>query len=222
MLPLDVRDEAAVRTCVDNVQAEAGRIDVLVSNAGHMVFGPAEEVPFEDARAMFDTNFWGAVRVVNAVLPRMRERGGGHVVLVGSIAAIVAIPMNAFYAASKSALARYAEALRHETARFGVHVVLVEPADFRTDFWKNAYVVPERFHAYAELRERVLGALRPLLDAAPEPIPVASAILKCAESDRPPRVIRVGAMARRVARMRDFMPERLFDRGLRRRFGLDL
>lgn len=134
MLPLDVRGESSVRTCVDNVQAEAGRIDVLVSNAGHMVFGPAEEVPLEDARAMFDTNFWGAARVVNAVLPRMRDRGAGHVVLVGSIAAIAAIPMNAFYAASKSALARYAEALRHETARFGIHVVLVEPADFRTGF----------------------------------------------------------------------------------------
>ena len=154
MLALDVADAASVEACVGAVLAEAGRIDVLVSNAGRMVFGPAEEVPLAEAQQMFETNFWGAARLVNAVLPAMRTRGRGHVVFVGSVAASVAIPLNAYYAASKAALARYSEALRQEVQHLGVRVTLVEPGDVRTRFWESARVVPSQIPAYASLRAR--------------------------------------------------------------------
>jgi NAD(P)-dependent dehydrogenase (short-subunit alcohol dehydrogenase family) len=218
---MDVRDGASVRACVDEILAEAGGVDVLVSNAGRIVFGPAEEVPLDDATNMFETNFWGAARVVNAILPSMRERRSGCIVFVGSIAATVPIPMNAFYAASKAALARYAEALRHETAHFGVRVALVEPGDVKTRFWDNAQVAPAHIQAYAILRERVLENVRPLLDAAPEPTPVAEAILAAAESEHPALLSRVGDVARHIAWMRAVMPASVFERGVRRRFGLE-
>lgn len=220
MLPLDVGDAASVEACAGAVLAAAGRIDVLVSNAGRMVFGPAEEVPLAEAQQMFEANFWGAARLVNAVLPSMRSAGRGHVVLVGSIAASVAIPLNAFYAASKAALARYAEALRQETRHLGVRVALVEPGDVRTRFWESARLVRARIPAYAPVRERVLAALQPLLAGAIDPGEVASAVVLAASADAPAPVYRVGSSARRIPWMRALMPAGSFEQGLRRRFGL--
>jgi NAD(P)-dependent dehydrogenase (short-subunit alcohol dehydrogenase family) len=219
MLRLDVSDDASVRACVDEVLAAAGRLDVLVSNAGQMVFGPIEEVPLDSARRMFDVNFWGAARVVAAALPSLRA-SRGHAVLVGSVAGSVAVPLNGFYAASKAALGRYAEALRHETAHLGVRVSLIEPADFRTAFWTNAEVVPATIGAYRPVRERVLRALRILVDAAPAPTPVAEAVVRIASLERPPPVVRVGTMARRLPALRALLPAMVFEAGVRRRFGL--
>jgi NAD(P)-dependent dehydrogenase (short-subunit alcohol dehydrogenase family) len=221
LLALDVEDAASVAACVGAVLDRAGRIDVLVSNAGRMVFGPAEEVPLEEAQRMFECNLWGAARLVNAVLPAMRAQGGGHVVVVGSIAAGVAIPLNAFYAASKAALARYTEALRLEVRHLGVRVALVEPGDVRTRFWDDARVVPPVVPAYAELRRRVLDALGPALAGALDPAEVAAAVVEAAVAEAPAPVYRVGAMTRRMPWMRALMPATVFEGGLRRRFGLD-
>jgi len=103
-----------VRGCIDWVLAEAGRLDVLVNNAGRLVWGPVEEVPLSVAQRMFEANFWGAARMVNAVLPGMRARHQGRVIVVSSVASWVTVPLNGYYSASKAALSRYAEALRHE------------------------------------------------------------------------------------------------------------
>ncbi len=167
MLPLDVEQDESVRTCISTVLAEAGRVDVLVSNAGRLVMGPSEEVPLADAQRMFETNFWGAVRVVNAVLPGMRARKDGHVILVGSMSAWVTLPLNAFYSASKAALGRYAEALRHETMHLGIHVALIEPSEIATPFWERAHKVPARISDYTPLREPILAGLKPLFARAP-------------------------------------------------------
>lgn len=220
MLPLDVRDDASVSACRDAVLEAAGRIDVLVSNAGEMVFGPVEEVSLEDARSMFETNLWGAARMVNAVLPSMRTQRRGAIVLVGSVAATVAIPMNGFYAASKAALARYAEALRHEALHLGVRISLVEPSDYRTRFWESARIVAPTISDYADLRRRVLDEVRRMIAVAPVPDAVGAAIYEAAESTDPAATIRVGPAARRLPQMRAFMPARIFESGLRRKFGL--
>jgi NAD(P)-dependent dehydrogenase (short-subunit alcohol dehydrogenase family) len=220
MIPLDVEDTASVEACVGAVLDRAGRLDVLVSNAGRMVFGPAEEVPLAEAQRMFETNFWGTARLVDAVLPAMRARGGGHVVVVGSVAAGVTIPLNAFYAASKAALTRYTEGLRHEVRHLGVRVALVEPGDVRTRLWDDGRVVPPRIPAYAALRERVLAGIGPLRASAITPGEVAAAIVEAAEAEAPEPVYRVGAMARRLPWMRVLMPAWVFEEGLRRRFGI--
>jgi short-subunit dehydrogenase len=220
MLALDVEQDESVQRCIRTIRAGAGHVDVLVNNAGRLVFGPSEEVPLTEAQRMFEANFWGAVRVVNAVLPGMRARKRGHVILVGSVAAWVAIPLNGFYAASKAALGRYAEALRHETMHLGLHVVLVEPSEIATPFWERGYKAPSRLPDYKEVRDPVFAALPSLFAVAPKPEGLAAVIESIACAAEPKPVYRFGGLARRLPWMRVILPGRFFERGLRRQFGL--
>jgi short-subunit dehydrogenase len=218
LLSLDVRDDDAPRACVAEVLHQAGRLDALVNNAGGMLFGPVEEVALDRAHDLFETNFWGVARMVNAVLPVFRERRCGHVINVGSVAGTTAIPLNGFYAATKHALAGYTEALRHEARVFGVSVALVEPGDVRSSLWDGESVAPPRIEAYAALRAGVMNAVRAMLAKAPGPQAVAEAIVAIA-SDRDPRLHNpVGSWARALPRMKAWMPEATFERGVRRRF----
>ena len=127
MLRLEVCSQESVYRCVSEVIGAAGRVDLLINNAGTAHLSLVEETPPEDAEALFQTNFFGTVRVTNAVLPGMRERGGGRVINVGSLAGLVAVPGQAFYAASKHALEGYSESLRYEVEPFGISVSVIEP-----------------------------------------------------------------------------------------------
>lgn len=218
MLPLDVRDEAAARACVASVEREAGRLDVLVNNAGVMLCGPAEEIPLDAAHDLFDTNFWGVARMTNAALPLLRSQARGHIINVGSVAGTTAIPLNGFYAATKHALAGYTEALRYEVADLGVRVALVEPGDFKSRLWAGSNVVPPRIGAYGPLRDSVLRAMSAAIAAAPDPRPVAERIVQIAESEAPALHHRVGTWAHLLPRMKAWMPEAMFENGLRRRY----
>ena len=109
-------------------------LNAVLACAGWGLAGAAENTPIDDAIAQFQTNFWGVVRVVNAALPRLREQGGGHVIIMSSIGGILGIPYQAFYSASKFALEGYAESLAYEVAPFNIHVTLIEPGNFKTDF----------------------------------------------------------------------------------------
>jgi NAD(P)-dependent dehydrogenase (short-subunit alcohol dehydrogenase family) len=134
-LPLDVRSTGSIRECVRLVLEQTGQIDVLVNNAGYV--GPAgasEEVSLEDARALFETNFFGAVQMVNAVLPGMRQRRSGLILNVGSAAGRMAMPsFFGFYAASKHALEGYSEALSSDLRPLGICVAIIEPGYFFTN-----------------------------------------------------------------------------------------
>ena len=121
-LRLDVDDDAQDSEVVEDVVSQHRRIDALVLAAGWGLAGPVERTSITDAKAQFETNFWGVVRVVQAALPVLREQGGGRIVLVSSIGGVIAIPFQAFYSASKFALEGYAEALAYEVAPFGVDV----------------------------------------------------------------------------------------------------
>jgi short-subunit dehydrogenase len=220
MLPLDVERDDSVRTCISSVLADAGRVDLLVSNAGRLVFGPSEEVPLGEAQRMFETNFWGAVRMVNAVLPGMRARKNGHVILVGSMSSWVTMPLNAFYSASKAALGRYAEALRHETMHLGIHVALVESSEVSTDFWERGLKVPSHIPDYTRIREAIFAGLKPLFANALQPARLAAVIEAIASVADPKPVYRVGGLARRMPWMRVVLPARSFERGFRKQFRL--
>lgn len=220
MLTLDVEDEESVQRCVDAVLVEAGRIDVLINNAGRLVYGLIEDVPLVEAQRLFETNFWGAARVVKAVLPSMRERRRGHVLMVGSLSNWVTVPMNGFYSASKAALTRYTEALRHETRHWGVRVALVEPSDVASSIWSRAQKYPAKLPGYAPLAQRVVAALEPLLKAAPPPTEVARLMVRLVDEDDPAPVYRVGSLARRMPWLRVVVPARYFDKDVRKRFGI--
>lgn len=135
-LSMDVTDTASVQAAVDEVVRREGRIDVLVSNAGNGVAGAVEETSDADVRLQMDTNFMGCVNVVRAVLPVMRRQHSGRIVATSSVAAIVPIPFQAFYSASKAAILVYMQALSMEVKPFGIECCAVLPGDVSTGFTK--------------------------------------------------------------------------------------
>lgn len=133
-IPADVTDEAEVALAVSRVIGECGRIDVLVNNAGFGISGAAEFTRLEDAKRQLDVNFFGTVNMTKAVLPRMREKGGGMILNTSSVAAVTPIPFQAFYSASKAAINSYTMALANEVRPFGIRVAALMPGDVKTGF----------------------------------------------------------------------------------------
>src|SRR5215831_16453840 len=155
-LVLDVRDDASVRDCIGHVRRAAGRLDVLVNNAGYLCAGAVEEVPAAEAQAQFETNYFGVARMTAAVLPGMRERRAGHIITISSLVGLAAVPFWGHYSASKFAVGGLMEALRHEVRLFGISVALVEPGMIRTPFYTPPQ--PAGIDAYAGPRGRAFAA----------------------------------------------------------------
>jgi NAD(P)-dependent dehydrogenase (short-subunit alcohol dehydrogenase family) len=176
LLPLDVRDGESVRACVETVRARAGRLDVLINNAGYSILAPVEETPLDAMQALFDTHVFGVHRMIQAALPIMRAQRSGLVVNVGSLAGQFAVPCLGVYAATKFALAGYSEALRHEVRAFGIRVTVVEPGDIRTDIETllPAGTIPD----YDGMRERVRDIHLANMANGPGPEIVARAIAR--------------------------------------------
>src|SRR4029453_7752519 len=149
LMPLDVRDEASVKACVEEVCRRAGRIDVLVNNAGVNLVGAVEETSISQARALFDTNVIGVLRMIQAVLPGMRRQGAGLIVNISSILGYIPAPFMGVYASTKHALEGLSESLDHEVRAFGVRVVLIEPHYTRTNLDTSAARAEGRIDAYA-------------------------------------------------------------------------
>src|SRR5262245_43542085 len=137
VLPLDVTDRAAVFATVERAAAAFGRLDVVVNNAGFGVSGAVEEVTEAQAREVLDTNFFGTLWVCQAVAPYLRAQRSGHVVQLSSVSGLIGIPTMGLYAASKFAIEGMSEALAHELEPFGVHVTLVEPRVYATEFMQG-------------------------------------------------------------------------------------
>src|SRR5438270_8171253 len=157
---LDVRDGDSVERGVAEVLAKAGRIDVLVNNAGVGVIGAIEETSLEQARDMFEVNFFGAARLAQAVLPAMRARKSGRIVFISSVLGFLPAPFMGFYAASKHAIEGLAESLDHETRTLGIRVALVEPAWTRTGLESNGSSAPALIADYAAARGRTYAMMR--------------------------------------------------------------
>ena len=215
-LPLDVTDDESVAGVVRGVLERSGRIDVLVNNAGVGVAGAAEESSIEQARALFDTNLFGAIRMTRAVLPRMREQGNGRVINVSSVLGLVPAPFGALYAATKHAIEGYSESLDHEVRDHGVRVLLVEPGYTRTSFDANAVAVDEPLPLYAQRREVFDVLIAEAIKGGDEPSVVAEAIVAAATDPRPRLRYPAGSLARRVSKLRRYVPSTLFDRQIRK------
>jgi len=152
MIPMDVRETTSVNKGVTYIIDREGSIDVVVNNAGVAVAGPVEEISVDDVKSQFETNFFGAVRVCQAVIPTMRAQHSGYIVNISSIGGVMGIPFQSAYSASKFALEGFSEAFRIEVKPFGVHVVLIEPGDFKTSSTKNRIklAMSGKNSAYAE------------------------------------------------------------------------
>jgi NAD(P)-dependent dehydrogenase (short-subunit alcohol dehydrogenase family) len=133
-LPLDVTNPDSIQKAVEDVIQHFGRIDVLVNNAGYAVRGAVEEVPIEQAQNMFDANLFGVMRMIQAVVPYMRQQKAGRVINISSVVGKLVTPANGIYSASKFALEGMSDALRLELAPFGIQVIVVEPGSIKTQF----------------------------------------------------------------------------------------
>ena len=194
-LQVDVTDKAAVFAGVRQAHEHFGRLDVVVNNAGYAQIGAVEELTEQELRDQLETNVFGAVWVVQAALPYLREQGSGHIVQLSSAAGLIAVPLGAAYHASKWAVEGLNESLAHEVAPFGIKVTIVEPGGFATRDGKNPDPLANGHMArtnpvYDGLRER-LGALAGKQPAG-DPVAAAQALLKVVDLDRPPLRILFG------------------------------
>lgn len=221
MVALDVRSDDSVAACVKTVLEQAGHLDVLVNNAGYELGGALEELSMEETRAQFETNFFGVVRMVNAVLPAMRRQTRGRIVNISSLAGLAPIPFLGMYSASKFALEGYSEALRHEVKPLNIQVSLVEAGFLKTPLREKRQLAARRMSEYEPWRQRALDAIRENEEKGPGPELVAKSVLRIIESESPRARYVIGRQAQLISRLRRFLPGAAFEQGTRRTFHLD-
>lgn len=220
MLTCDVTDDASVAEMVETVFGEAGRIDLLVNNAGFGISGAAEESSVEQAKAMFDVNLFGVIRTIRAVLPIMRSQKGGRIINMSSAQGLIPAPFMALYGASKHAVEGYSESLDHEIRGQGIRVVLVEPAFTRTAFDRNLVLSDRPLGVYDEVRAGRADFLREVMKTADTPEVVAEVVVAAATAKAPKRRYAAGPMARQVSLLRRFVPASAFDKSFRKQMRL--
>lgn len=224
-LVMNVDDDAAVTTGVSGLLQAHGRIDALVAAAGWGIAGAVENTTVAEAKAQVETNFWGCVRAVQAVLPPMRAQGGGRIVLVSSIGGVLGIPFQAFYSASKFALEGFAEALAYEVAPFGIGVTLVQPGNIATDFTDSRQTAAAAADdtVYAEALALAVGVMeRDERNGAPAAA-VAAVVQRVLAARRPPRRVSVGKSGERIGLVaKRILPFRTFEAMIKSSLGVRL
>src|SRR5213596_3276103 len=222
LLPLDVTSDESVEAAVREVLRAEGRIDLLVNNAGFSVApAGAEESSIEQARSIFDTNFFGIVRMTRAVVPHMRFQGSGRIINIGSVLGFLPAPYMALYSATKHAVEGYSESLDHELRTRGIRVSVIEPAYTKTQFDANFVEPDSKLDEYREARAALGERVKEVMAVADEPGVVADVVLEAASAARPKLRYTAGGLANRLRLLRRFAPAGLVDAGIRKDLRLD-
>lgn len=219
LVEMDVRDEASVERGILSVMAQAKRIDVLVNSAGVTLLGAAEETSIAEAQSLFDTNLFGLLRTIKAVLPHMRAQRSGRIVNVSSVLGFLPAPYMALYSASKHAVEGLSETLDHEVRQFGIRVTLVEPSFTKTNLDLNAPQAAAQIPDYSQELGVVSQAIQNNVQKAPQPEGVATTLVNAALGPWKMRHTPKGE-ASLLAKLRRFMPAAPVEKGLRKTFGL--
>jgi NAD(P)-dependent dehydrogenase (short-subunit alcohol dehydrogenase family) len=188
-LPLDVIERDAVFDAMKQAHQHFGRLDVILCNAGYGYMGATEEVVAADARAVFETNVFGTLSVIQAGLPLLRAQGSGHILTLSSIGGVMAFPTGGMYVATKFAVEGMSESLAGEVASFGIKVTIIEPGSFATGFRSSMKSAPAMAE-YTGVRQAVLGSFKPEMSG--DPNATSDAILKIVDSDAPPLRLLLG------------------------------
>gem|GEM_PF-477897 len=198
-LALDVTSDASVDAAIARVIQAEGRIDLLVNNAGFSTeLAGAEESSIEQARAIFDTNFFGVVRMTRAVLPHMRRQGSGRILNIGSVLGFLPAPYMALYAATKHAIEGYSESLDHELRTRGIRVSVIEPGYTKTPFDVNSLEADSKLDEYGEVRIALGRRIKELMAAGDPPAVVADVVLEAATAAHPKLHYAAGGQANRL------------------------
>jgi len=215
-LPLDLTDEASVEECAK----AAGAVDVLVNNAGESQSGPIEELPMAAVRRLFEADVFGAVRLSQLLLPGMRARGYGRVVMVGSMLASFPLAYRSSYVAAKAALKGFANAARREMSPYGVGVTTVEPGSINTGISERRTQYLAEDSPFEAEYHAMLGALNANEARGVPPGKVAATVLRAVEADRPRQLYAVGSGAPAVFALARLLPRSAVERLVARRHGL--
>ena len=179
VIELDVDKEDSIMSAVKKVMSEAGRIDVLVNNAGYGQFGCTEDVPIEDFRKQFETNFFSIVRIIQEVAPIMRKQGSGVIVNISSVVGRMGLPGSPAYISTKFALEGFSECLRYELGQFGVKTTMIEPGVIKTNFFKSMKIPESKTDPkYKELSDKILSGLKMMVEMGTAPSQVANVVIK--------------------------------------------
>jgi NAD(P)-dependent dehydrogenase (short-subunit alcohol dehydrogenase family) len=214
MIQMDVDQDSSVADGVQAIMERAGRLDVVINNAGWGLMGAVEETAIDEAKAQMETNFFGVLRVCRAALPIMRRQGGGTIINISSLAGIVGLPFSGMYSASKFALEGVTESLRLETRRQNIRVVLVEPGDFRSSFPQARRLTRASSvqGPYSEIFERIHKTTAADEAKAPTPESIGLLVEKIIQHPNPRLRYPIGLLSQRiVVPLKRILPQRLFE-----------
>jgi NAD(P)-dependent dehydrogenase (short-subunit alcohol dehydrogenase family) len=220
MLVMDVRDENSIQQAVAQVFQQEGRLDILINNAGIGITGAVEELPMDEVKKHFDTNFFGPISVMQAVLPILRKQKSGLIINITSIAGYMGLPFRGIYSASKGALELLTEAISMEVKSFGIDVVNVAPGDFATNIASGRYHAPlESDSAYRESYGKTLDMMNEHVDAGNNPLEMAWAIEKIILTQNRKIHYKVGAWIQKFSIvLKRILPDRVYEKMLMKHY----
>jgi NAD(P)-dependent dehydrogenase (short-subunit alcohol dehydrogenase family) len=218
ILQLDITDELSVKEAIHKIINDQEKIDVLVNNAGYALVGPFEELSIEEFKEQFETNVFGAIRLMQGVLPIMRRQRDGTIVNISSVAGRVGFPLTSAYVSSKFALEGLSESMAYEIEQFGIKVILIEPGVIRTNFNNNLkigkMVAIDPKSPYMEITQQRISAFKPRFERGSPPFEVAKVILEAIRLEKPAQELRymVGDDAFKLLEIRNNRSDKEFGR----------
>lgn len=212
ILRLDVNDNQSIKIAVKKILTDTGRIDVLINNAGYGMFGPVEEITTQEVKKQFETNFFGTIRLIKAIVPIMRKQGNGTIVNISSMVGRFGVPLNSAYVSSKFAVEGLSESISFELEEFGIRVIVIEPGVVKSDFFHNVKVKGMNLESpYHKLMERRVNFLdKAIKNSLTSSYDVADTILEALNSKDPKFRYVIGNDATNSLRMRNSLSDRKF------------
>ncbi len=222
LIELDVRNSSSIEKAVTKIIAITGKIDVVINNAGVGITGPLEEIPTEEIKNNFETNFFGPIEVMKAVLPQMRKQNSGLIINITSIAGYMGLPYRSIYSASKGALEIITESLRMEVAPFGIQITNVAPGDFATNIASGRYHAPIiKGSAYEIPYSQTLKTMDEHVDSGSNPNQMAEAIYHIIQTPNPKIHYKVGAFIQKFSIvLKRILPDKVYERMLMNHYKL--
>ncbi|MDN3723848.1 SDR family oxidoreductase [Aequorivita sp. SDUM287046] len=222
LLKMDVNQTESIQAVVAEVIGKAKKIDVVINNAGVGITGPIEETPESEIMNAFQTNFYGPINVIKAVLPQMREQGFGHILNITSIAGYMGLPYRGIYSASKAALEITIEALRMETMQFGIKMTNIAPGDFATNIAAGRYHAPILNNSpYKKDYGNTLKMMNEHVEKGGNPLEMAKAVHRIIETENPRIHYKVGSPLQKFSIvLKRVLPDKVYERMLLNHYGL--
>lgn len=222
LIKMDVRDENSIKMAVESLILQTGKLDIVINNAGVGITGPLEEMPMSEIKNNFDTNLFGPIAVIQAVLPQMRQQKSGLILNITSIAGYMGLPYRSVYSASKGALELITEAVRMEVKSFGISLANVAPGDFATNIAAGRFHAPVlKNSAYEEVYSTVLSTMNEHVSDGSNPIEMAEAVFKIIQNKNPKIHYKVGFFMQKFSIvLKRILPDKMYEKMLMNHYKL--